>query len=369
MTDGTGFSLTVKTAQVADPNSYNDKSLWRPSAHNGGSPGTDDSGVVPELGAVVINEVMANPKAGDPDWIELYNTTSQPIDLGGWFISDDGNDLTKYEIAAGTSVPANGYIVFYENVHFANPSDPGCHTPFAFSRNGETAYLHSGCAGVLTGYSQQENFDATEAGVSLGRYQKSTGGTNFVELSVPTPGAANAAPKVGPVVISEIMYNPAGLPDAEYVELLNVSSVAVTLYDPDANMPWRFTDDPQDPAIELPLPAITLLPGQYLVLTKNVQAFNQQFSVPAGTPVLAWGVGWLSNDGDKVELSKPTDNGHWIRVDRVVYSDGSHPDFGELAGPWPVSADGTGQSLTRTTVTSYGNDPANWHAATPTPGQ
>ena len=33
--------------------------------------------------------------------IELYNTTSQPINIGGWFVSDSSSDLTEYQIAAG----------------------------------------------------------------------------------------------------------------------------------------------------------------------------------------------------------------------------------------------------------------------------
>ena len=54
-------------------------------------------------------------------------------------------------------------------------------------------YLHSGSAGAVTGYVEEESFDATETGVSLGRYRKSTGSYNFVEMSVPTPGSPNTA--------------------------------------------------------------------------------------------------------------------------------------------------------------------------------
>ena len=61
-----------------------------------------------------------------PDWIELYNTTDQAIDVGGWYLSDDANDLTRYRIAEGTSIPAGGYLVFYEDEHFGDPNDPGC---------------------------------------------------------------------------------------------------------------------------------------------------------------------------------------------------------------------------------------------------
>ena len=89
----------------------------------------------------------------------------------------------------------------------------------------------------MTGYSQQEKFDASEPGVSLGRWQKTTGAYNFVALGSATPGKANAAPAVGPVVISEIMYHPMDVEDAEYVELLNVSVAPVTLYDADEKGP------------------------------------------------------------------------------------------------------------------------------------
>jgi hypothetical protein len=35
---------------------------------------------------------------------------------------------------------------------------------------------------------------------------------------------------------------------------------------------------------------------------------------------------------------------------------------------WPTAADGTGKSVGRISPTSYGNDPNNWQAITPTPG-
>lgn len=136
---------------------------------------------MPELGDVVINEILAHSHAAGADWIELHNTTNRTINIGSWFLSDEQGNLTKYQIKEGTSIPAYGYIVFYEDEHFNNPNDPGCKVPFALSENGETLYLHSGTsAGVLTGYSEQENFDASETGVSLGRYRKSTGSYNFV---------------------------------------------------------------------------------------------------------------------------------------------------------------------------------------------
>jgi len=386
ITDGLGFSLTARDPSSADPMSLGDKSLWRPSARPGGSPGYDDVAQAIPLGSVVINETLTNSNAGAPDWIELHNTTDQAIDIGGWFLSDDAPDpsaadaarsLMKYEIPAGTVVAPRGFLVFYEDRHFGNADAPGCHVPFALSRNGETVYLHSGENGELAGYVAQEKLDASEAGVSQGRHLKSTGACNFVALDAATPGAPNAAPKVLSIVINEIMYNPAAPDQAEYIELLNAGNEPVTLYDADLGAPWRFTDDPDSPAVDVLLPAdapVTLAPGQCLLLVKDRLSFGVIYTVPDDVPVLTWGPGRLSNGSDRLQISRPgdADNGaptSWIRVDRVVYSDGSHPEvFPAGVDPWPVEADGQGFSLHRIDPAAYGNDPINWKVAAPTPG-
>ncbi|MHC4695057.1 MAG: lamin tail domain-containing protein, partial [Planctomycetota bacterium] len=229
ITDGDGFSLTIVDSTTIDTNSWNHKDFWRSSVYRNGSPGFDDSGILPNPGAVVINEVMVHSNAG-PDWIELHNTTSEPINIGGWFLSDNNRDepnLTKYRIADGTTIGPNGYIVFYEDVDFNNPGDPGYIVPFAYSENGEEACLSSGLDpnGFLTGYREVEDFGASQTNVSFGRYFKpSTGNYNFVAMDYNTPDSNNAYPKVGPVVINEIMYNPpTGNQHEEYIELHNIT--------------------------------------------------------------------------------------------------------------------------------------------------
>ncbi len=374
ITDGLGFSLSVKDPTSTEPNDWGSKSGWRPSAGVGGSPGWDDTGDVPTLGDVVINELLARSRAGAPDWIELHNTTEAPINIGGWFFSDGKNNFMKYEIAAVTIIEPYGYIVFYEDLHFGNPSNPGCIVPFALSKNGETLYLHSGQDGVLTGYNEQEKFGASETGIAFGRYRKSTGTYNFVAMAQNTPGSANAYPKVGPLVISEIMYHPDTEADAEYIELYNMSGSTVTLAEFDNErsiyVPWRFTDSD---GISFDFPhGTTMAAGEYLLLVKNKNALSSRFPVvPADVQIFEWGPGRLDNGGEKVELSKPADEvegtRYYIRADRINYSDGSHP-VGQ--DPWPTEPDGLGASLSRVSPQDYGNDPDNWTAAyTPTPGQ
>jgi hypothetical protein len=363
VTDGEGFSLTIIDAANPDINAWNDKTGWRPSAQVGGSPGADDSGAVPEPGSVVINEVLAHSHGGSPDWIELHNTTESTIAIGGWFLSDNESDLTKYEIPQGVSIAPNGYIVFWEDDHFGlNSTDAGVRTPFALSEHGETVYLRSGSGGSITGYAEQEEFGASRTDVAFGRYEKSTGTLNFVAMSTNTPGRPNVYPEVGPIVFTEIMYSPASDNQAEeYIELLNVTGSAVDLADVNGN-PWKFTS-----GIDYAFPqGITVPAGGRLLVLKDVAAFIAAHSrVPGGVQVLGPYTGKLNNGGEKIELAAPGDLDalgvrHYIRIDRLVYDD---------EPPWPISADGGGYTLTREVPNGYGNDVANWAAASPTPGR
>jgi hypothetical protein len=365
LTDGQGFSLVPYPA-AGDPVDKSVASAWQPSHRMGGSPGWPESADVPDAGSILINEILAHSHDADPDWVELVNTTDQALYIGGWFLSDSLDERTKYEIAAGTTIPPHGYVVFYEDLHFGNPLNPGTHSAFALSDDGEILYLTSGFQGEPTSYQEQEAFGASDTGISFGRWKKSTGGVNFVPLAYITRGAENAPPLVGPVVINEIMYNPDGDSDAEYVEILNISQEPVYLYDSLVQESWRFTDDPDNPSIDLTWEGsqdVVLSPGQTALLVKDLSALLGQFSIAPGTMVFTWPDGGLSNAGEKLELSKAgeLENGqrYWIRVDRVVYADES---------PWPKQADGDGSALQRLDAQAYGNDPINWQAAPASPG-
>jgi len=381
ITDGDGFSLTIIDATNPDINSWDDKDSWRPSVFVGGSPGSDDSGVFPLPGTVLINEVLAHSHGGAPDWIELYNSHYAAINISGWFISDSDDNLLKYEIPDGTTIGPKEYLVLYEDLNFGNPDDPGAHEPFALSENGERLYLSVAYDGVLAGYRSTEDFGASETGVSFGRYYKeSTNNYNFVSMEENTPGSANSYPKVGPIVISEIMYNP-DWPDSgsytndqyEYIELHNISAEPVTLFDYDELEPWKFTD-----GIDFTFPAdvpVTIPAGGYILIVKKPEAFSWRYPNVSAEIIYGPYEGRLNNAGESLELGIPGDvdnNGvrQYIRVDRVNYSDGLHPENcpGNI-DLWPVEADGNGMALKRKVLTDYGNDPDNWLASASSPGE
>jgi len=382
VTDGHNFSLCIIDPTSTDPNAWDEKEGWQAGSVNGGSPGAANPANVVANGSIVINEVLTHTDdLVDGDWIELHNTTGSPIDIGGWFLSDDIDDLKKYEIASGISIPINGYKVFTSVANFRNSAgDSGCHTEFGLSELGEDVFLSSGSGaygGDLSGgFSITENFGASVNGVTFGRYVKSAASgydVDFVSMASVTKEAANlSGPLIPDVVINEIMYNPSSDHDelAEYIELYNRSGSTVTLYDPfNPTNTWKFTK-----GVDYTFPTlVTMTPSEYiLVVRTDPDIFRYVHSIPPTIDIYGPYVGALDNSGEKLELSmpgipEPDSYVPYIRLEQVNYSDGSHPVGSD---PWPTTPDGGGDSLSRKVNSDYSNDVDNWQAAEPpTPGE
>ena len=70
-----------------------------------------------------------------------------------------------------------------------------------------------------------------EQSKAFGRYINSVGEEQFPAQSATTFGTPNAGPRVGPVVIREIQYNP-GPGGDEFLELANLTDAPIPLFDP-----------------------------------------------------------------------------------------------------------------------------------------
>ncbi len=350
--DGHGFSL-VPVNPNANPDPGNSAN-WRASAAIFGSPGADDPGVA--IPRVLVNEVLTHSEPPQLDAIELFNPNAAPVNIGGWFLSDESGIPKKFTIPAGTIIPAGGYVVFDES-HF-NPV-PGVPPSFSLGADGDQLYLLSGDGVNLTGYSHGVEFGAGAAGVSFGRYVNSIGEEYFPAQTARTFGAANAGPRVGPVVINEVMYHPEPGFD-EFIELRNIAGVAVPLFDPPnpANT-WHLGGLGYD------LPQGVTIPANGFVLLVGIDpaVFRTKYGIAADVQILGPYPGVLQDSGERLDLQRPdapTPNGvPLITMDAVRYND---------KAPWPASADGDGPSLQRLDSSAFADDPINWFASGLTPG-
>ena len=143
---------------------------------------------------VVVNEVSANNTVAANeygkrnDWIELYNTTDQDIDLEGMFLTDNPANPEKYcitpsQFGGSTIIPAHGYYIVW-----ADNLDPfrQLHTGFKLSNNNEesvtlTAADHS--------WSNCLTYSPMNGDESVGRYPD--GGKRTYRMTRPTIAAQN----------------------------------------------------------------------------------------------------------------------------------------------------------------------------------
>jgi hypothetical protein len=142
---------------------------------------------------VRINEVSAangiftNEFFKRNDWVELYNTTNQDIDVEGMYLSDNVNKPKKYQITKGdtpaqTIIPAHGYLIVW-----CDKLEPQSqlHSTFKLDADGGDVLLTA----KDESWSDRLTYTLMSSDQTAGRYPDGTGDV-FV-MNVPTIGQPN----------------------------------------------------------------------------------------------------------------------------------------------------------------------------------
>jgi endonuclease/exonuclease/phosphatase family metal-dependent hydrolase len=126
---------------------------------------------------ILINEFLADPLTlYTEEWIELYNPLDVTVDISGYVLDDLVSGGTNpYTIPDGTTIPAFGFIVFYQST-----------TNIGLNNDGDTVnYLKPDGVTVLDSYTYGSSTDD----VSRGR--ETDGGSTWTTFTTPTPGESN----------------------------------------------------------------------------------------------------------------------------------------------------------------------------------
>jgi hypothetical protein len=235
---------------------------------------------------------MAAPRAGDEDWIELLNPEAREVDVGGWWLTDDLDDPRKVRLPAGFRIgPGAHRLVPARLFDFSGAGG------FGLSAQGDGIWLLSADSqGTLTGWVHGFGFGATPSQLTVGRTTSSDGTEHFVTQVRSTPGAANASPAPGPLIVSELAVRPSpagaalGVRDS-FVEIRNVSGAFVPLADPASlETPWRVRGN-----VEFDFDSgLTLAPGDRLILVGfdpaldsfELEGFRARYAIDVAVPVL-----------------------------------------------------------------------------------
>jgi len=195
---------------------------------------------------VFINEFLPQPNEGEKEWIELVNESAVAVDLQNWTIEDGSGKIAT----VSTTVSSQGFAV----IELASSK---------LNNTGDWVILKNSAGEVV----HQVQYGDSEEGATTGIPKKGNSlarsGTNFLETTSVTKGAANVitAPivpppvqtnsgsgggssthtqtqtplptsviPVGAVVINEVFPNPVGTDvETEFIELFNTTSNVIDL--------------------------------------------------------------------------------------------------------------------------------------------
>jgi hypothetical protein len=355
---------------------------------------------------VYVNELLSHTDPPQEDVVEFHNRAATNVNISGWWMSNARGTPKKYLIPPGPDIPPGGFRLIYEGTGTAVGFNSfGAAIPFTFnSAHGDNIVLSQvDAGGNLTGHRIYESFEAAANGISFGYYKTSVPNDyKFVAMAETTfgqdeantlaqfrlgTGKTNLYPKIGPLVINEVMFAPSNTiyfsnslpvfgqnPIDEFIELRNVTSLTVPLYDPlYPTNHWKLQK-----AVSFIFPLTNMPPNSFCLVvgfdpytnTTALADFRAHYGVSPTIPIFGPWTGRLSDSGDSVELYKPDpvqlppapDAGFvpYIRVDKVNYNS---------APPWPGGANATGKSLQRKNSLFFGNDPINWAVDAPTAGE
>ncbi len=83
------------------------------------------------------NESTLEDEDGEfSDWIEIYNTGDSAVDLEGYYLSDDRDDLERWEFPS-VQIPPDGYLIVFASGKDRAVTGSELHTSFRLSRDGE----------------------------------------------------------------------------------------------------------------------------------------------------------------------------------------------------------------------------------------
>jgi hypothetical protein len=253
-------------------------------------------------GLLKINEWMADPGSGNPDWFEIYNPSAQPVELSGLYLTDDLNNRLQYPPIPARSYIAAGLSGFLRILADNNPAAGADHVPFALSRNGESLGISDRFGSLI----DQITFGSQFEGVSQGRLPDGTGNIVFF-AGTASPEESNYLP-IPNVIINEVLSHSDSLALEDAIELRNTNGSGVNIGG------WYLSDD-RTALRKYRIPTGTTIPANsFKVFYEN--QFNNETN---GTPFSL-----SSANGDQVYLSAADAGGQLTGYRTVV-------DFGPAA--------------------------------------
>ncbi|MDG2125368.1 MAG: lamin tail domain-containing protein, partial [Verrucomicrobiales bacterium] len=179
------------------------------------------------------NNTLEDADGDASDWLEVHNPNAFPLNIGGYYLTDDPVALTRWQIPSGITLPGGGYLVVFASGKNRAEAGAELHTSFSLNSGGE--YLALVAPDGTTVVSEfAPAFPRQIPDTSYGIDE--TSNTRF--LATPTPGEPN-----GPGFAGKVADTKFSVDRGFYT---TPQSVAITTATPGAEI--RYTTDGSEPA-------------------------------------------------------------------------------------------------------------------------
>lgn len=259
---------------------------------------------VTKMSSVFISEVAAvkAAKSDETDWIEFHNSSNDSINLEGWHLTDDSNDMFKFTFPS-LRISSGEYTV----ISASASSTSGVSAPFNISASGDTLILTDEDGNI------KDIFETgtLRLGVTSGRVN---GDSARVFFSSPTKGKENTTSAyssfaASPIFSDNTLYHK----DAFQLSITSLTPDAKIHYTTDGSKPTTASTlytSPITISKNTPVKAIAVADG---MLQSETAAATFLFEEPHTLPVIC-----LSTDSTSFEeVYSVTDR--WEKVEREGY--------------------------------------------------
>jgi len=167
---------------------------------------------------IKLNEAYSRGYDGNLDWVEVFNTSAEEVDISGYKIYDNGGlsgSKPKKEFPSGSLVPANGFLVIVVD----HEEESG----FGLSSGGDNVWLEDAEGNVIDFVA----VPALEETQSFGRF--ADGAHNWQILNFVTRGSANSDVADAPAIVMNEAFSRGDDAKPDWIEVYNKSAAEIDI--------------------------------------------------------------------------------------------------------------------------------------------
>ena len=191
------------------------------------NPATEGSLIITEIMASNVDQFLS-PAFNFDGWIELYNPTDRPVELGGVMVSETVNGQGPWRIPniAGV-VPAKGYRTLWFDSNNIAPQN----APFKLDTDGGTIVLTTEGGKEIA----RQSYPASMERISYAR----TDDGQWGHCATPTPGEANPKfdPQITKMLAAPVVDQPSQIFEGQLVVNVTIPGGCTLRYTTDGTLP------------------------------------------------------------------------------------------------------------------------------------